>query len=172
MLPFGIGIPEVLMIFVVVLLVAGPSKLPELARTLGKGLRAARRAGSEIRNALDFEEPLNRVQREWVDPIFHDDTTADTECQMSDPVQPVSESDLPMSEPDLPVSEPDLPVSESDGERDETRSVSRGSATSSQVFLDAARGALDESDHSQAVTGSSAADERGETDPVGDDGVS
>ena len=35
---FDIGMPELMVIFVVALLVLGPDKLPELAKTLGKGL--------------------------------------------------------------------------------------------------------------------------------------
>ena len=65
MLPFGIGIPEVLMILVVVPLVVGPSKLPELARTLAKGIRAARRAGEEIRNAIDIDDLDRPPRRSW-----------------------------------------------------------------------------------------------------------
>jgi len=158
MLPFGIGIPEVLMIFVVVLLVVGPSKLPELARTLGKGLRAARRAGSEIRNALDFDEPLNKVQREWVDPIFHDDVTADTEYQMKGPEHGAHHSDGSITEP-----------AEA---RDEPKAVSRGSATSSRVYLDAAGGPLEEEIQPQEAAEASTAVAQGEADPVSDDGTS
>ena len=35
---FGIGIPELIIIMVIALIVIGPSKLPELARALGKGM--------------------------------------------------------------------------------------------------------------------------------------
>lgn len=49
---FGIGWSEVLVILVVALLVIGPTKLPDIAKGLGKGLREFRRA----LNSLD-EEP-------------------------------------------------------------------------------------------------------------------
>ena len=35
---FDIGMPEMIVIFIVALLVLGPKKLPEVARALGKGL--------------------------------------------------------------------------------------------------------------------------------------
>jgi Tat protein translocase TatB subunit len=52
---FGIGGGEMLLIGVVALLVFGPKRLPELARTLGKGLAEFRRASSDIRRNLDLD---------------------------------------------------------------------------------------------------------------------
>ena len=50
-----IGIPELVFIFVVALIVFGPRKLPELGRSLGKGLAEFKRASNELRNTLDEE---------------------------------------------------------------------------------------------------------------------
>jgi sec-independent protein translocase protein TatA len=38
-MPFGIGIPEILIFLVVVLLLFGASRVPEIGRSLGKGMR-------------------------------------------------------------------------------------------------------------------------------------
>jgi len=46
---FGIGMTELLVILTIALLVIGPKKLPELARSLGKGLAEFRRASTEMR---------------------------------------------------------------------------------------------------------------------------
>ena len=43
-LMFGIGFGELTVVLIVVLLAVGPDKLPELMRTVGKGLRQFRRA--------------------------------------------------------------------------------------------------------------------------------
>ena len=45
---FGIGMPELLVILVVALVVLGPTRLPELARTLGKAMAEFRRQSSDI----------------------------------------------------------------------------------------------------------------------------
>lgn len=50
-----IGVPELMIIFVVALIVFGPKKLPELGRSLGKGMAEFRRASNELRNTLEQE---------------------------------------------------------------------------------------------------------------------
>ncbi|PIE34156.1 twin-arginine translocase subunit TatB [candidate division KSB3 bacterium] len=52
---FGIGMPELIVIFVIALLVVGPKKLPELARALGRGFGEFKRATNEVRQTLDAE---------------------------------------------------------------------------------------------------------------------
>ncbi len=51
----NIGLPELILILVVALLVFGPNRLPELARSLGKGLAEFRRASADLRS--QFMEP-------------------------------------------------------------------------------------------------------------------
>jgi len=53
---FGsIGMTELLVILVVALLVIGPKKLPNLARTIGRTLRDFKRATSDFENSIDIE---------------------------------------------------------------------------------------------------------------------
>jgi len=51
---FGIGMPELILIFVIALIVIGPKKLPDLARALGKGIAEFRRATEEVKANLDM----------------------------------------------------------------------------------------------------------------------
>ena len=50
---FGPGGQELLLILFVVLLFFGPSKLPELARGLGKGMREFKKAQSDLENEFN-----------------------------------------------------------------------------------------------------------------------
>jgi TatA/E family protein of Tat protein translocase len=53
---FGsIGMPELIIIFMIALIIFGPRKLPELGRSLGKSLGEFKRASNELRNTLDEE---------------------------------------------------------------------------------------------------------------------
>lgn len=46
MIPGGVGMPELLIILVIVLIIFGAGKLPEIGRGLGKGIRNFRKATS------------------------------------------------------------------------------------------------------------------------------
>ena len=52
---FGIGGPELLIICVVALIVIGPKKLPEMLRSLGKGVAEFKRVGNDVKSTLDEE---------------------------------------------------------------------------------------------------------------------
>ena len=50
---FGIGAPELIIIAIIALLIFGPSKLPELGKTIGKGLREFRNASSNLKDQIN-----------------------------------------------------------------------------------------------------------------------
>ncbi|HEV8629390.1 MAG TPA: TatA/E family twin arginine-targeting protein translocase [Thermoanaerobaculia bacterium] len=52
---FGIGGPELIFILVLALLIFGPKKLPEIGRTLGKGMAEFRKASTELQRAINTE---------------------------------------------------------------------------------------------------------------------
>ena len=56
------SVPHIIIIFIVVLVVFGPHKLPELARSLGKLLAEFRKASTDFRMA--FEEEMRTIERQ------------------------------------------------------------------------------------------------------------
>jgi sec-independent protein translocase protein TatA len=52
---FGLGMQEMIVIFVIALLIFGPNKLPGLGRSLGRGLAEFRRASEELKQGLAVE---------------------------------------------------------------------------------------------------------------------
>ena len=51
----SLGLPEILFIMVLALLVFGPKRLPQVGRTLGKGLREFRRATTDLKRSVEME---------------------------------------------------------------------------------------------------------------------
>jgi len=75
---FGIGFPEFLLILVVALVVLGPKKLPELARSIGKGLAEFKKSAEELKENLNLGEDLKEVRedlKDMVDPAHYLETT-------------------------------------------------------------------------------------------------
>jgi TatA/E family protein of Tat protein translocase len=66
---FGIGMPELIVIMVIALIVIGPSKLPDLARALGRGLSEFRKATQEIKDSLDLDDELREAKEDLADSL-------------------------------------------------------------------------------------------------------
>jgi sec-independent protein translocase protein TatA len=58
----NIGVPELIVIFVVALLVFGPRKLPEIGKSLGKALKEFQRARNELISTV--EEEVRKIESE------------------------------------------------------------------------------------------------------------
>jgi len=56
-----LGFPEILMILLIALLVFGPKKLPELGKSLGKGLKEFKKATDELKS--NWDEQLKEVEK-------------------------------------------------------------------------------------------------------------
>ena len=52
----SIGMSEILLIMLLVLLIFGPNKMPELARGIGKALNELRRATDDVKRELDVSQ--------------------------------------------------------------------------------------------------------------------
>jgi TatA/E family protein of Tat protein translocase len=92
---FGIGFQEMLIILVVVLIFFGPKRLPDLAKSLGKGIAEFKKASEEVRKGID--EAVREAESEEKD---------------SDPGSPPGDaprSEVPPSAAGDPVSSPAPP---------------------------------------------------------------
>jgi Tat protein translocase TatB subunit len=66
---FGIGMPELILILAVALIVLGPKKLPEIARSLGRGLAEFRRTTNEVKREInEVEEDLEDSMTQDAEP--------------------------------------------------------------------------------------------------------
>jgi len=68
MLPFNIGVPEVIVILGIALVIFGPKKLPELGRNLGKGLKnfkdSLSSTASEFKAGLKDEDTEYKINKQ------------------------------------------------------------------------------------------------------------
>ena len=60
---FGIGMPELLLILAVALIVIGPKKLPDLAKSLGKALGEFMRATNDLKQSIEKDTGLDEVRQ-------------------------------------------------------------------------------------------------------------
>ncbi|HET9793710.1 MAG TPA: TatA/E family twin arginine-targeting protein translocase [Thermoanaerobaculia bacterium] len=51
----SIGMPELILIFIVALIVFGPKKLPEIGKSLGKGLAEFKKASDDFKQSIQRE---------------------------------------------------------------------------------------------------------------------
>ena len=89
---FGsLGMPELIVIFVIALVVFGPRKLPELGRSLGRGIAEFKRATNELQTTLEQEinadEQRTKAAATTAQTAVHDDAT-----HTADAAAPVSKS--------------------------------------------------------------------------------
>jgi sec-independent protein translocase protein TatB len=64
---FGIGMPEMLLILAVALIVIGPKKLPDLAKSLGRAMGEFKKATSEIKESIGADADFKEVKETLTD---------------------------------------------------------------------------------------------------------
>jgi sec-independent protein translocase protein TatB len=64
---FGIGMPELILILAVALIVIGPKKLPDLARSLGRALGEFKKATRELKESIDIDHDMGDLKKAFQD---------------------------------------------------------------------------------------------------------
>ena len=64
---FGIGMPEMILILAIALIVIGPKKLPDLAKSLGRAMREFKKATSEFKETMQIDNELSEVKKAFDD---------------------------------------------------------------------------------------------------------
>jgi sec-independent protein translocase protein TatB len=100
---FGLSFWEIAIIMVIALVVLGPSKLPEIARNLGKGLREFRKATEDFKSTVSDEMSRPESPRYQLPP--------DTPAQIIPPTAPpapapIATASEPVSQTPAPSSDP------------------------------------------------------------------
>jgi Tat protein translocase TatB subunit len=117
----NIGPPELILIFVIALVIVGPQRLPELGRTIGKGLREFRKMQDEVKDLVntgmgdDFKQTTAELKKTATDlksatdvrSAFRDDP-ARRRPHTSRRAETVGDAGAGTPAPDQPV--PDEPV--------------------------------------------------------------
>jgi sec-independent protein translocase protein TatA len=98
---FGIGLPEMALIFILALLIFGPKKLPEIGRSLGKAIRGFQDASNEFQS--EFKREAEQIEKAIKEPM---------EAKLEESPQPIlspandSDAEAPLVEAQPVASEP------------------------------------------------------------------
>ncbi len=84
---FGIGMPEMLLILAIALIVIGPKKLPDLAKSLGRALREFKKATSELKESIDLDTDFREVKKNFRDSLTDSQTAAKDQPREGRPIK-------------------------------------------------------------------------------------
>jgi TatA/E family protein of Tat protein translocase len=96
---FGIGMPEMLLILAIALIVIGPKKLPDLAKSLGRAMREFKKATNEFKETMQIDNELSDVKKAFDD--INDDVKDAVDLKLSpekESVDSIQTSDAKSSE--------------------------------------------------------------------------
>ena len=97
---FNLGMGEIMIILVIALIFLGPTRLPDVATTLGKAIRQFRRATNDLSDQLHIDDEIRRPMQE-LKAALRDEPA---------PYQKVAPPEAAKSVTPAPAAEPKSPV--------------------------------------------------------------
>lgn len=89
---FGIGMPEMIIILVIALIVIGPNKLPDLAKSLGKGLAEFKKASEDFQKNVRDEAQKTEEQKKEPVPQVQTTQSGDTVSHVKTETEPAEKA--------------------------------------------------------------------------------
>ena len=89
----SLGMQEIIIIFIIALIVFGPRKLPELGKTIGKGLAEFKKASNELKQTWEDEVKLDK-EKEAISEIVKDATIQPSEMLTDNKKTPQSQKKI------------------------------------------------------------------------------
>jgi sec-independent protein translocase protein TatA len=97
---FGIGLPEMVLIFVLALLVFGPKKLPEIGKSVGKALKGFQDASKEFE--AEFKKEAEQLEQIVTAPM---QATLEPPASLNAAAEPIADATLVESVPEEAAAE-------------------------------------------------------------------
>ena len=125
---FGLGMMEILMILAIALIIVGPQKLPELAKTLGRAMGEFKRSAQDLKRSMDVETTITDIDADPGTKSIPDQNTK-TESKPPQrtvtPDEPDPYHDIGTEESDTGSSDMASPPSEPSGKEDAQPAVEK-----------------------------------------------
>ena len=119
---FGIGMPEMILILAIALIVIGPQKLPDLAKSLGRAMREFKKATNEFKETIAIDDDFKEAK--------HTFDSLDRELRQNlSSTEPEKSTDLPPAPDEEIVNETDAPRETDSFEEDRNAPASTESPT-------------------------------------------
>lgn len=102
---FGIGMPEMFLILAIALIVIGPKKLPDLAKSLGRAFGEFKKATAELKETMELDTDFSDIKTAFEDIDDHIKEKTDTSVgyeavDENDPDQPEEKKTAPEADED------------------------------------------------------------------------